>query len=64
MAEMLKNLNLTIEIERNENGTYTIWIGEENGSGAAYTVSSMKEVSQKIDFYLETYVKERMEKDA
>ncbi len=55
---MENELKITIEIFPKEN---KIYIAEESSSGAGYRFNNVKELAEKIYFYLDNYYKEEIE---
>lgn len=55
---MEDELKISLEIYPKEKEVY---IAEESSSGASYEFSNIKELSEKIQFYLENYYREAIE---
>lgn len=55
---MEDELNITVQIFPKEK---VIYIAEESSSGASYEFSDIKELAEKIHFYLDNYYKEEIE---
>lgn len=51
---MYGNRNLSIEVEKQTDGTYRVYIGEENSSGWTETISDISELGNVIDMYIES----------
>lgn len=55
---MEDELNITVQIFPKEK---VIYIAEESSSGASYEFNDIKELTEKIHFYLDNYYKEEIE---
>ncbi len=55
---MEDELNITVQIFPKEK---VIYIAEESSSGASYEFNDIKELAEKIHFYLDNYYKEEIE---
>ena len=55
---MEDELNITIQIFPKEK---EIYIAEESSSGANYDFNNIKELAEKVQFYLENYCEEKIE---
>ena len=51
---MYGNRDLSIEVEKQIDGSYKVYIGEENSSGWTETISDISELGNVVNLYIES----------